>query len=193
MANKERVKLLVDALRSGDFRQARNRLRDDDDKMCCLGVACEVARISDAVGYWSNCTFVSNAVSSDHSTSNLPSGVAEWYGFSDIDPDLGRVDTHGYSRTVSATTYERRGSGRFQNHCRCIRTYVLDTCRVAWYARSMLKTYTYSCTQCGESYQTLTPEEPEMGPAHWTDIGSGNGSELYFCSAECADNHEMEM
>lgn len=114
MANKERVKLLVDALRSGDFKQARNRLRDDDNKMCCLGVACEVARISDAVGYWSNRAFVLSSASYDYSTSTLPSGVAEWYGFSDIDPDLDRVDTDGYSRTVSATTMNDEDQADFK-------------------------------------------------------------------------------
>lgn len=32
----------VDALRSGKYRQARGRLRDDGDAMCCLGVLCDI-------------------------------------------------------------------------------------------------------------------------------------------------------
>lgn len=32
----------IRALRSGDFEQGTNGLRDVDDKMCCLGVACAV-------------------------------------------------------------------------------------------------------------------------------------------------------
>jgi len=35
----------VAALRSGKFEQGRYRLRSSEDKYCCLGVACEVARI----------------------------------------------------------------------------------------------------------------------------------------------------
>lgn len=34
----------VDALRSGDYRQGRSYLQDDQGRFCCLGVACEVAR-----------------------------------------------------------------------------------------------------------------------------------------------------
>lgn len=42
--NKERVRLLVDALRSGEFEQCEGRLRSADDKYCCLGVGAEIAR-----------------------------------------------------------------------------------------------------------------------------------------------------
>lgn len=42
--NKERVRLLVDALRSGEFQQGVGVLRNPDiGRYCCLGVATEVA------------------------------------------------------------------------------------------------------------------------------------------------------
>lgn len=32
----------VEALRSGDYEQGRNRLRDMENRFCCLGVACDI-------------------------------------------------------------------------------------------------------------------------------------------------------
>ena len=46
--NKEYKKLWLEALRSGDYKQARGRLMDVDDDFnktyCCLGVLCKVAK-----------------------------------------------------------------------------------------------------------------------------------------------------
>ena len=33
----------VAALRSGEYKQGRGRLRSEDDEYCCLGVLCEIA------------------------------------------------------------------------------------------------------------------------------------------------------
>jgi hypothetical protein len=33
----------IAALRSGEYTQGKNLLRDSEDKMCCLGVLCEIA------------------------------------------------------------------------------------------------------------------------------------------------------
>lgn len=41
MANKEHIQLWVDALRSGEYQQARSALKTSEG-YCCLGVACEV-------------------------------------------------------------------------------------------------------------------------------------------------------
>lgn len=43
MKNPEAVKKWVAALRSGEFKQGSKRLKDDD-KYCCLGVACVLAK-----------------------------------------------------------------------------------------------------------------------------------------------------
>jgi len=36
----------LEALRSGKYQQGKNKLRDSDDRFCCLGVACEVLNVS---------------------------------------------------------------------------------------------------------------------------------------------------
>jgi hypothetical protein len=36
---------LVKALRSGEYKQGNNRLVDDDDRFCCLGVACNISSV----------------------------------------------------------------------------------------------------------------------------------------------------
>lgn len=86
MANKERVKLLVDALRSEDYRQGRNQLRLND-RYCCLGVACDIAA-KNGVGHWSGESIIVSDYS-DESTVQLPDGVRDWFGFRQADPVIG--------------------------------------------------------------------------------------------------------
>lgn len=91
MANKDRVRLLVEALRSGDYEQAFGELgvvHGDLQKNCCLGVACEVAK--------ANGLDIEVAIDEDYGTTiyydnesgTLPASVADWYGFEDSDPFL---------------------------------------------------------------------------------------------------------
>lgn len=42
--NKELVKLWVEALRSGKYKQGRKALRDKHNKYCCLGVLCDISK-----------------------------------------------------------------------------------------------------------------------------------------------------
>lgn len=42
--NGDKLRLWVDALRSGDYHQTSGKLRSTDDRYCCLGVLCDVAR-----------------------------------------------------------------------------------------------------------------------------------------------------
>jgi len=42
--NKELVRQWVEALRSGKYKQGRLSLRDINDKFCCLGVLCDIAK-----------------------------------------------------------------------------------------------------------------------------------------------------
>lgn len=109
--NKERVQLLVDALRSGDFKQGLNMLRTNDDTYCCLGVACEVARLNglgiDWVSQETSCDCEdcsANRWKFNGSGEALGEDVANWYGFEDDgyfvnDPQLG-PDEQG--RTLTA-------------------------------------------------------------------------------------------
>lgn len=99
---KERVKLLVTALRSKKHRQGKYGLSNYSRtakrrKLCCLGVACEVARQNgldlnvrtDAAG-WRHY---------DGSHAILPVSVREWFGFDRSDPVL--LDATGTECTAS--------------------------------------------------------------------------------------------
>lgn len=42
----------LDALRSGEYKQGYGRLRSSDDRFCCLGVLCHVAKVkSEKISY----------------------------------------------------------------------------------------------------------------------------------------------
>lgn len=73
----EHRKLWVEALRSGKYTQATERLRKDGG-MCCLGVACDIS----GLGAWDD--------SGDYHIANyapattiLPPGVRDWLGLGD--------------------------------------------------------------------------------------------------------------
>jgi hypothetical protein len=104
MADKERVRLLVDALRSGDYRQGRGFLKQTVDGAvlhCCLGVACEIAMANGVV-------LTIDAVEGGNGTpltrfdgevAVLPGAVSDWYGFQ----AMPRVQLNASGRTVEAT------------------------------------------------------------------------------------------
>jgi hypothetical protein len=87
--NKERVALLVSALRSGEYEQCRSHLRVDN-RYCCLGVATEVAiknglegLEADREGYiWEH-----GGLGTAYEEASMPNPVAEWYGL-DGNPEL---------------------------------------------------------------------------------------------------------
>jgi hypothetical protein len=79
----------VAALRSGDYRQGRQRLRSVDEAgftYCCLGVLCDVAA-SDGVGIWTRLPGLIRdtpvffaTTNGDGSSVELPPSVANWAG-----------------------------------------------------------------------------------------------------------------
>src|SRR5688572_1809194 len=89
MANKEAIRLWVDALRSGDYVQGRGNLHlSSEDSYCCLGVACDVALKNEviAVAPWDESLI---AAEDDHAEANhdyyyengvLTPEVQEWLG-----------------------------------------------------------------------------------------------------------------
>lgn len=99
--NKERVRLLVNALRSGKFRQGRGKLAYYDKERrkveyCCLGVACEVARangleLARTKTKPGSSTYAYGDPERDE-VSILPPSVAEWYGL-DRNPHLDNGST----------------------------------------------------------------------------------------------------
>jgi hypothetical protein len=89
MANKERVRLVVDALRSGRYEQGTGFLQTRDGKFCCLGVSCEVAmangcpvRLDHSTGYY--CAVGGG----DASDVYLPTVVRDWFGFDEPNPTI---------------------------------------------------------------------------------------------------------
>jgi hypothetical protein len=93
--DKQRVRQLVDALRSGAYEQGKYRLHLTEEadsgktKMCCLGVACDIS----GIGAWQP------AIGKDHieshpylvegggqATQELPDAVKNWYGFNSSNP-----------------------------------------------------------------------------------------------------------
>lgn len=90
--NKDRIKLWVDALRSGDYKQTTETLANNHG-YCCLGVACEVfnkhnpgileitEKPKKEVHTISNCEKV-KLYDGNHDI--LPSIVSNWFGFNDF-------------------------------------------------------------------------------------------------------------
>jgi hypothetical protein len=83
---RRRVRLWVEALRSGKYRQGQGQLKTSTGEYCCLGVACEVS----GLGTWSDSR--EYAVGSWGSRSTLPLPVMEWYGFESGDPRVNWYD-----------------------------------------------------------------------------------------------------
>lgn len=92
--NKERIKLLVDALRSGEFEQCTGGLHEDGS-YCCLGVACEIyRRHAGENGHWDKDDpdmFIAYHPDDGRETwdeTELPAAVRSWYGFKHCNPVL---------------------------------------------------------------------------------------------------------
>ena len=76
--NKDVKKMWVEALRSGEYRQARTQLRDGDS-LCCLGVLCDLRDNS----YWTGNIY-------DGEMQTLPNSVSEWAGLESDNPKVGK-------------------------------------------------------------------------------------------------------
>lgn len=77
--NKERVRLLVDALRSGEYEQGVKALRPEDDKYCCVGVGCDVAQKNGIGIDW--LPYLGGGWSFDGMTAAFSPALMMWYGF----------------------------------------------------------------------------------------------------------------
>lgn len=102
--NKERVRLWIDALESGDHEQSRGCLirhaGDPSEELCCLGVACRVAEKEGIVELIGNNQFGPHDIEPgmfnfnfETSATRLPLAVAEWFGFDETNPRL--INEHG--------------------------------------------------------------------------------------------------
>lgn len=83
--NKRIKKLWIKALRSGEFKQTTNALRDGagrSTRYCCLGVLCELhRRHSEESGSWKRDGYLGN-------TALLPDEVQAWAKLDDGNPDV---------------------------------------------------------------------------------------------------------
>lgn len=110
--HKERVRLWVDALRSGEYSQARNRLYDPTNGgYCCLGVATEVC-LKNHEGHFDPLTVLTVAESIN--SAYLPRDeVSEWYEFFLPDDDDGSVTNDPSVKTYLAPDAPKDTSEEF--------------------------------------------------------------------------------
>jgi len=109
--NKERIKLLIEALESDEYEQGLRSL-NKDNKFCCLGVACEIA-IEHGLELHK---FVRNVapfnkgrVEYDETAAYLPLRAQEWYGIDESNPLLCWLDNSGRRYENSASFLNDRG------------------------------------------------------------------------------------
>lgn len=99
IVDKERVRLLIQALRSGRFKQGHSvlaRVHDDESvSYCCLGVACRVA-LENGVEMEVRIRKSPGGIAKDlifnGSGGYMPMSVKEWFGFEDTNPLLVKDD-----------------------------------------------------------------------------------------------------
>lgn len=109
VVNNDRVRLLVDALRSGEYKQGEGSLRrnlEGNPKFCCLGVACDIAKKNGLEIKILGDEEDDNDVFYDEEGEFLPDSVRDWYGFVDMDPIVD-TELHGKILATEANdTYE---------------------------------------------------------------------------------------
>lgn len=82
----------LEALRSGEYQQGRERLGSASGSYCCLGVLCDLA-VKEGVARWDDSVVTDEHVAIDaagrRAWAELPLGVAEWADIRDSagDPD----------------------------------------------------------------------------------------------------------
>jgi hypothetical protein len=95
--NKDRLRLGLEALRGGEYRQTLQALCKQDDQgnrsFCCLGVLTDVAIKNGLVGLTERINYGVNVgyaeEGSKYPAENLlPPSVARWYGLPHVDPEL---------------------------------------------------------------------------------------------------------
>lgn len=75
----ELIPIIIDALTSGEYKQAKGRLRKSNT-FCCLGVISDLHRKMTGQGHWEGDIYVT--ASSNHQT-HLALEVQEWAGLKD--------------------------------------------------------------------------------------------------------------
>lgn len=86
MINEERVRKGIAALRSGEFKKTKGRMKKGEC-FCALGVFSEIYRRETGQGKWiRRITGDCFNVGAERSATELPYAVMSWYGFDESDP-----------------------------------------------------------------------------------------------------------
>lgn len=99
----------TEALESGEYKQGKGSLRNEESKYCCLGVLCDLYHKETGLGKWvfvegdPNFRFVINDKNGDNSAAFLPDSVKKWAGI-----EYARATIPG--RTVSLAGLNDTGS-----------------------------------------------------------------------------------
>lgn len=111
--NLERIALLADTLDSPEFEQATETLRTPDNRFCCLGVACELARRGGAGIEWTALRDEADGRiirwSIDGEQAHMPPEVWQWFGFPGNNP---RIKTGGGEPAYGTTMTSANDSMR---------------------------------------------------------------------------------
>ena len=117
----------VDALRSGEYSQARGRLKDRCGNYCCLGVACELYR-QEVGGAW-NCEHDFRPSKRGMPVQgSLPSRVRNWLNLNENDGatavgnSLAVLNDNGASFAEIADVIESEPEGLFRPNTNAVRT-----------------------------------------------------------------------
>lgn len=100
--NLDRLKLGMDALRSGKYPQGVGYLEDAEGRNCCLGVLTRVAVANGLEISVDERRSPGACVRFEDETAYLPFQVADWYGFDNadgIDPTV--IDSEGNQATAT--------------------------------------------------------------------------------------------
>ena len=95
---------LVEALRSGKYKQGKEQLRPSEDEYCCLGVACDISGLGNWNANLSERRYIIEAV--QWSTFTLPPLVQDWLGFDSALGDMNENDTLSAMNDAGSTFNE---------------------------------------------------------------------------------------
>lgn len=115
------VQAWVAALRSGKYKQGQQRLRTDDNRFCCLGVACELAVQAGIITYKRDDQLGPTYVETGwKDTALLPEVVRRWLGLTtnrgDMSegPCLTHLNDHDATFNEIADLIESQPKGLFE-------------------------------------------------------------------------------
>ena len=111
--NRGRVRLLVAALRSGEYKKGRGKLHQTgtEEGWCCLGVASDVAHKFGLPVVRAESDY--GCESFDGEASYLPQSVMDWYGFDSSNPRLRVPGGETNASTVNDSGYVAVGDSGY--------------------------------------------------------------------------------